>query len=96
MDLSSMEKKTITLTDFDIKGLDKKYSANVTTQSVEVTLYGTKSALKNIDENDIDAVIDFTGTEVSAGSRTMPLSLTLKDKDGCWIYGSYEVVVEIS
>ena len=96
MDLSSMKKKTITLTDFDIKGLDKKYSANVTTQSVEVTLYGTKSALKNIDENDIDAVIDFTGTEVSAGSRTMPLSLTLKDKDGCWIYGSYEVVVEIS
>lgn len=96
MDLSSLEKKTITLTDFDIKGLDKKYSANVTTQSVEVTLYGTKSALKNIDENDIDAVIDFTGTEVSAGSRTMPLNLTLKDKDGCWIYGSYEVVVEIS
>ena len=96
MDLSSMKKKTIALTDFDIKGLDKKYSANVTTQSVEVTLYGTKSALKNIDENDIDAVIDFTGTEVSAGSRTMPLSLTLKDKDGCWIYGSYEVVVEIS
>lgn len=96
LDLTPMIKKTITLTDFKTKGLNEKYTANVTTQSVEVTVYGIKNYLKNISEDNIDAVLDFSNTEVSAGSRTVPLRLTLNDIDGCWIYGSYEVVAEIS
>ncbi|MBQ9673754.1 MAG: hypothetical protein IJV39_03920 [Ruminococcus sp.] len=96
MDLSAMKKKTLTISDFDIEGLDEAYDGEVTTSSLEVTVYGIESQLKKLSNSNISAVVDLTNSEVSEGSKEMALTLTIKDVNGCWIYGSYNAVVKTS
>jgi YbbR domain-containing protein len=96
IDLTGMKSKTITISDFDIKGLDSAYSGEVTTSSQSITVYGTEKQIKKLTKDNISAVVDLTNTKVSTGSKEMPLTVTLNDINGCWVYGSYKAVVEIS
>lgn len=95
LNLSSMKKKTITLDTFNIEGLSSDYYGEVTTSSLAVTVYGLPRYLDGLSEDDIEAYADLTDVEVSDGSREVPLTIRLKGVNGCWIYGSYNVVVDI-
>jgi hypothetical protein len=96
IDLTAMKSKTVTITDFEIKGLDSGYSGEVTTSSIKIKVYGTEKQIKNLTKDNISAVVDLTNTKVSGGSKEMPLTITLNDINGCWVYGSYNAVVDIS
>ncbi|MGN0477629.1 MAG: YbbR-like domain-containing protein [Ruminococcus sp.] len=96
LNLSSMSKKKLTIDNFQIRGLDDKYSGEVTTASIEITVYGTKENINKIDKDNIVSYVDLSDTDVSVGSKTMPIQLSLQNIDGCWIYGSYSVVVNIT
>lgn len=96
LNLSYMEKKKMTISNFQIRGLDEKHSGEVTTASLEITVYGTKESISKIKKDNIVSYVDLSDTDVSVGSKTMPLQITLQDIDGCWIYGSYNAVVEIT
>ena len=95
LNLSSMKKKKLTITDFQVRGLDENYYGEVTTASLEITVYGTKDSIDKISKDNIVSYVDLTDTDISVGSKTTPLQLSLQNIDGCWIYGSYNAVVEI-
>lgn len=96
LNLSSMKKKYLTIDNFRVNGLDDNYSGEVTTASLKVTIYGTKESIDKINKDNIISYVDLSDTDISVGSKTMPIQLSLQNIDGCWIYGSYSVVVDIT
>lgn len=96
LNLSSMKKKYLTIDNFQVNGLDDNYSGEVTTASLKVTIYGTKDSIDKINKDNIISYVDLSDTDISVGSKTMPIQLSLQNIDGCWIYGSYTVVVDIT
>lgn len=96
LNLSSMKKKYLTIDNFQVNGLDDNYSGEVTTASLKVTIYGTKESIDKINKDNIISYVDLSDTDISVGSKTMPIQLSLQNIDGCWIYGSYSVVVDIT
>ncbi len=96
LDLTSMAKKKLTINNFNIEGLNPEYSGNVTTSSIAITVYGTEDAIKDLSADDINAYVDLSSSEISAGSREVPVNLNFINKTGCWVYGNYNVVVDIS
>lgn len=96
LNLSSMKKKYLTIDNFRVNGLDDNYSGEVTTASLKVTIYGTKESIDRINKDNIISYVDLSDTDISVGSKTMPIQLSLQNIDGCWIYGSYSVVVDIT
>ena len=96
LNLSSMKKKYLTIDNFRVNGLDDNYSGEVTTASLKVTIYGTKESIDKINKDNIISYVDLSDIDISVGSKTMPIQLSLQNIDGCWIYGSYSVVVDIT
>ena len=96
LNLSSMKKKYLTIDNFQVNGLDDNYRGEVTTASLKVTIYGTKESIDKINKDNIISYVDLSDTDISVGSKTMPIQLSLQNIDGCWIYGSYSVVVDIT
>ena len=96
LDLSSMKKKKLTVSNFSIRGLDTSYDAVVTTSSIEVIVYGDKDELESIDSSDVTAYVDFNNTNVSSGYKETDVQLSLNGTEKSWIYGDYSVVVDIS
>ena len=91
-----MKKKYLTIDNFQVNGLDDNYSGEVTTASLKVTIYGTKESIDKINKDNIISYVDLSDIDISVGSKTMPIQLSLQNIDGCWIYGSYSVVVDIT
>ncbi len=95
LDLRSMRKKTITISNFGIRGLNSNYDAEVTTTSIDVVVYGDKNELEKLSASDITAYVDFSKTKVSSGYKETPVQLSLNNTDKSWIFGDYSVVVDI-
>ena len=94
-DMTDMDTKTISLTNFSIinEGLDR--STSVTTKSLTIKMIGTKDQLASITASNVTAVVDMSAkTSSFIGMAEMPVSININSKfDKCWVYGSYTVDV---
>ncbi len=96
IDFSSMSKKTFTVDNISVKGLSDEYTSKITTHSLEVTVIGPESQIKNLTEDNISAVIDASGAKIVTGSTSMPVSISINSTNSCWAYGQYEANVTIT
>lgn len=96
LDLSNFESKTLTVDKFTTEGLSSEYKADITQNSLSVTIIGPKNQIDSLSSDDITAVIntkDFNGT---TGSVQMPVTIKISGADSCWAYGSYKANLTIS
>lgn len=63
--------------------------------SGKVTVCGDAAVLTTVDDNDIIGSIDVSGINLSANGNRVPVTLTLKNKDNCWVSGTYYAVIRI-
>lgn len=96
IDLSSMSSKTFKVDKFTVSGLDSGYKAEVTQNSITVTVIGPKSQLDELTASDITAVIDTSNSKGTTGSVQMPVDFKLGNADSCWVYGNYKANLTIS
>lgn len=97
IDFSSMSKKTFTVDNISVKGLSDEYTSKITTHSLEVTVIGPESQIKNLSEKNISAEIDASGANIITGSTSMPVSISFNSaSNSCWAYGDYEANVTIT
>ena len=100
IDLSSYEGTTVNAkitTSIDTS----KYSADLATDDVDITIYGPSSTLSELTTSDISVVADFSGLlddiNNKAVSLSVPLKVSLGDSFGdCWVYGSYTINANVS
>ena len=97
-DTSDMETKTLTVTNFNVINEGDDQTTSVSTQSLNVTLIGSKDQLSSITSSNITAVIDMSAKAQNfIGMAEMPVSIKINSKfNSCWAYGSYTVNVTSS
>ena len=97
-DTSDMETKTLTVTNFNVINEGDDQTTSVSTQSLNVTLIGSKDQLSSITSSNITAVIDMSAKAQNfIGMAEMPVSIKVNSKfNSCWAYGSYTVNVTSS
>lgn len=97
LDLRSYKSKRVRLTNnnFKLNGLDNAYSYYFLTDVLNVSVNGPKSKLKKITSADISCVIDASDIDGTTGSISLPVKVSLKNSDYCWVYGEYKVNVYV-
>ena len=95
LDLSSLVQKDLTVDRFVVEGLDDSYVAEVTSKSINVTVYGAASDIEKLQASDITAVIDTSNAAGKTGSVEMPVTFRFKNETSCWVYGTAQANVSI-
>lgn len=96
LDLSSFESKTFTVDKFTAEGLSSEYKADITQNSLSVTIIGPKNQIDNLSSDDITAVINTKDYKGTTGSVQMPVTIKISGANSCWAYGSYKANLTIS
>ncbi len=96
LDLSNFESQSFTVNKFQVEGLSTDYTADVTQNSLSVTIIGPESQIKSLSASSITAVIDTSDFNGTVGSVQMPLKIKINGADSCWAYGSYKANLTIS
>lgn len=82
--------------DFKINGVKNGYGATVTTSGLYVNVAGLTTALDDISVDNLEVSIDLSkiGNDF-LGQVEVPVNISFKDTDECWIYESYSANVFI-
>lgn len=96
LDLSSLTSKNFTVDKFTVNGLSADYNADVTQNSISVTIIGPKNELDSLAKSKITAVIDTSDSKGTTGSVQMPVSFKINGTNSCWAYGTYKANLTIT
>jgi len=80
---------------FTVTGLSDEYSYSITTNSLEITVVGSKSQVSKITEDDLKCEIDASSIDGTTGSITLPVEFTVDGNTTCWITGQYKVNISV-
>lgn len=96
-DLKDVESKTINLPvdKISVENPPEKGTLNFYVSYVSVTVYGKEKELEKLDADSLTAKIDFSSNE-STEQGIYKGPVYLKNSDGCWVYGTYELGYTIS
>lgn len=93
MDLRNMTTRTFTVENFALTNAGNT-RATVSTKSLSVSLSGPQNAINNLTPDQISAVIDLKAIS-GKGSQEVPVQISLKTTDACWVYGTPKAWVNI-
>lgn len=96
LDLSGLSSKRFDVESFLVKGLSDKYTAQVTQNSITVSVIGPPDELKKLKKSDIVCIVDTSDLQGTIGSVQMPVTFEINASDSCWVYGSHKVNLTIS
>lgn len=69
-------------------------AGNVDLSSIgSVTVVGTQTALASVNANMLEVNINLTNIKLEEGENTVPVTVTLKNSNNCWVSGSYSAVI---
>lgn len=95
LDLTDFTTKTISVTDFKVKGLSASKSAEVFTKSLDVVLVGPADQIEKVLPEEVYAQIDMTGKETFTGHTEFPVTIVPKAGSSMWAYGEYKANVSV-
>ena len=67
--------------------------AQVTTESIDIVVAGPASSVNAIGAGSCSVVVDMESYDGTPGQRKMPATVTVRNKNNCWVYGTYSVMV---
>lgn len=94
--VASDVRETFDITDISLNDINKDETAEVTleTDSLQVTLSGTRKQLDGVDASDISAVAEIASADLSDGQHT--IGATIRSPDNTTVIGTYSVTVRIT
>ncbi len=96
IDFTGYTSTQMTVTDFEFRNVDNSSQATATTTDITVVIAGPEEILSELSDDDLVAIIDLRDKGASfEGSTEIPVTINVKNKSGCWIYGSYTVNVNV-
>ncbi len=93
--MSGCSSKTVAVpaSNITITNQNSKFgSAVVSNNSVSVKLVGPADIISAVSEKDVKAELDLSGTELSEGANSVPVTFTVNSSNSsCWVFGEYTV-----
>lgn len=69
-----------------------KYNSTVTSQYINsVKIIGPADEIAGVTAQNVTAELDLAAVELTAGSNSVPVKITVKGASHCWAYGDYNV-----
>lgn len=69
-------------------------SGNVDLGSIgAINVVGTQTALKSVTADMLEISIDLKNIKLDVGENTVPIKVTLKNSNNCWVSGTYSAVI---
>ena len=96
LDLSGYSTREIAVTNFVVKNLDPDRTANVYTQNLTATVVGPESEISKLTAGNLVAQIDMSGKENFIGHTEMPVTISVSNASGSWVYGQYMANIGVS
>lgn len=91
-----LDTKTIRITNFEVINAPEGYLADVKTQQLQVTIRGPVDEISGITADDIHAIADLTESQLTEGSRTVPVTFQIDGVEQTAALGDgYEIVVAL-
>jgi len=87
--------RTITVSQFRLIGVPEEYEAAPVTQTLEVTLRGTRSQMGSLSTARITAVADLSTLGNGTGTYLVPTEIEITGADGIGVLGEYSIYVQI-
>lgn len=87
--------KTLTINQFEFKGLPEGKTAEVYNGSINVTVLAPTKVINYVKSSDIVAQIDFSDKKDFSSSMEMPVNVYVKELKDVWVSGRYSVNVSI-
>ncbi len=94
---SDLTKKVISLDKSQISIINKSDDNKISkkTNKIEnITIYGPKDVISNIDDSDFIAELDLNGETLKKGSYTKSVTIYSPSSGKVWAYGSYDIIIE--
>ncbi len=88
--------KTLTINQFEFKGIPEGRTANVYNGSINVTVLAPVKVINYVKSSDIVAEIDFSDKKDFSSSMEMPVNVYVKELKSVWVSGQYRVNVSIN
>ena len=95
IDLSGYTTRSMTVTQFVVKGLAANRTARVVNTSLPITVVGPESELESLTASNLVATVDMTGKETFTGQSQMPVTISFTNASRSWAFGSYKVSVQV-
>ena len=94
--VASDARETFEISDISLNDTNKDENAEISleTESLQVTLSGTKKQLETVDAADIHAVAEIASADLSDGQHT--IGATISSPDNTTVIGTYSVTVRIT
>ena len=93
---TGLSTKTIRITNFEVINVPEGYVEDVKTQQLQVTIRGPVDEISGITAEDIHAIADLTESQLSEGSRTVPVTFQIDGVSQTAALGDdYEIVVSL-
>ena len=93
---TGLSTKTIRITNFEVINVPGGYVEDVKTQQLQVTIRGPVDEISGIAAEDIHAIADLTESQLSEGSRTVPVTFQIDGVSQTAALGDdYEIVVSL-
>ena len=93
---TGLSTKTIRITNFEVINVPDGYVEDVKTQQLQVTIRGPVDEISGIAAEDIHAIADLTESQLSEGSRTVPVTFQIDGVSQTAALGDdYEIVVSL-
>ncbi len=99
---SSYTSNELDVSSGDVKLINIPQGYNASVSSIDfskVTVIGTESNLSGITKSNINLAVDLSTLkeeDLNAGTATVTVTTALENSDTCWIYGTYQAVINLT
>lgn len=89
-----LDKKQLSINNFSVKNEPSGYTVKIDTKTInDVKIVGDQDDLKNLTANDLIAVVDLQGVDLSSGKARVQVQIYCSGNKFVWAIGEYNVMV---
>ncbi len=97
VDISGLASRSfdVAASSVQVKNLSGKLTGTVQSALKGVTVVGPSYTVNNLSSSDIAVTVD-AGSVTTSGASNLPATISVKRSGRCWIFGTYQVVLEVT
>ena len=96
LEIKGLEKKAVRVTNFSYQNCTEGYNAEIIQDSLDVVIRGDKTALSEINANNVRAVADLAGFGQETGILSVPAKIYIDGSTEVGAVGEYNIYVNVT
>ncbi|MFI3324977.1 MAG: CdaR family protein [Clostridia bacterium] len=96
VNLNGFSEAEIATTNISLTNIPSDKTITVVDGSLDVTVVGTTAQVNNLTADSVFVTVDMANATIKNGNIQVTATVSLTETTSCWVYGKYEIVVNIA